>query len=123
MNEHTTQPARSIPPLSEQRPAVEALATLVEMFGSLPGGYITIHTRPFGGPVRLELQFDSPQDFEQWRTCLRIAPADVVLVASPGYTWLSAVGRCRGVDVEITGFGVPLTYKQATTQQVAGVTA
>ncbi|WP_172384764.1 hypothetical protein [Streptomyces sp. MNP-20] len=117
MNEHTTYSARRNPPLSEQSPAVEALVTLVEMFGSLPGGYIMIHSQRYGGPVKLDLQLDAPQDFEQWRTCLRIAPADVALEASPGYTWLSATGRCRGVDVEITGFGVPLTYQQATTPQ------
>ncbi|MGW2933986.1 hypothetical protein ACWDA7_19530 [Streptomyces sp. NPDC001156] len=106
------------PQISEQGNALALLLSLTQKFGHLPAAYLKIH-RPFLTiPAQLGLQVDSPEKFEQWRAALEIAPSDVELHATTDeHVWLSAKRTIRGVPVEVTGFGVPLTAEQATTPQ------
>ncbi|MGW5477614.1 hypothetical protein [Streptomyces sp. NPDC004008] len=110
----------TIRPISSQGDATDALVALIETFGHLPSGYIKIH-RPFlTVPAGLGMQFDSPQDFEMWRTSLAIPPSAIELKAtSDEHVWLQADGVFHGVAVHLTGFGVPLTAQQANTPQAA----
>ncbi|NED73320.1 hypothetical protein G3I51_13405 [Streptomyces sp. SID9944] len=108
-------------PISSQGDATDALVALIETFGHLPSAYIKIHApvRSFA-PARLALQFDSPQAFELWRTALAVPPSGVALHAvSDEYVWLDAAAVFRGVRVELTGFGVPLSAELANRAQVA----
>jgi hypothetical protein len=107
--------------IGRQAPAVALLTELIAKFGDLPGGYVKIHQPVHADrPARLDLQLSAPHQFESWRAALGIAAADVNLYASTdAFVWLSAVSTIHGVPFELTGFGVPLTAKQAETPQTA----
>lgn len=114
MTSEITEP--TTPPISAQCEAAEALVALIGMFGSLPGGYITIH-RKYSLPVKLGLQLESPQAFEQWRTMLEIAPSAVDAQSNgKGGGWLRAEGVFHGVVVDLSGHGVTLPVLQEEPQ-------
>ncbi|MEU7381510.1 hypothetical protein AB0A91_16210 [Streptomyces sp. NPDC042207] len=125
ITEPTSRSFRQPRLIGEQRAAVEALVTLTEMLGTLPGGYIKIHQPVLSLPARLAIQFDTPQAFEQWRAALGIAALDVELHATLNeYVWLSVESVFCGVPFEMTGFGVPLSAALAKApQQVPAVAA
>lgn len=118
MTTETTEPvAEATAPISGQRTGVQALAALIDQFESLPDAHITIH-QPFrGSHAKLDLQLQTPLDFEVWRTALQIAPETVALHVTISFAWLAADHRFDGVPVHITGFGVPLTPEQAAEQR------
>jgi hypothetical protein len=87
---------------------------LVDRHEQLPDAYITIHAPFKGSPARLDLQLDSPHDFEQWRGALAVPAADVKLHTTTSNTWLSADTTHEGVTVHLSGFYVPLTAEQLT---------
>ncbi|MFF9124398.1 hypothetical protein ACF09J_13990 [Streptomyces sp. NPDC014889] len=118
ITEPTSRSFRQPRLIGEQRAAVEALVTLTEMLGTLPGGYIKIHQPVLSTPATLAIQFDNPQAFEQWRAALGIETSAVALHAtSDEHVWLSVESVFCGVPFEMTGFGVPLTAEQAKTAQ------
>jgi hypothetical protein len=106
----TTAPPAS--PISGQRAAVQALMDLVDQHEQLPDAYITIHAPLVGVPVRLDMQLDTPHDFEQWRSALAVRAADVKLHTTTSNTWLSADTTHQGVTVHLSGFYVRLTAEQ-----------
>ncbi|MFG2747230.1 hypothetical protein ACGFY0_45255 [Streptomyces chartreusis] len=114
MSIETTAPAPAIAghanPISDQAPAVAALLALTDMFGTLPSGYITIHTT---GDVRVGLQLETPAEFEAWRTALLVPPEDVELKQWNGSTWLSVDGLFRGVGIHLTGYGIAVPASAA----------
>jgi hypothetical protein len=85
---------------------------LVDQHEQLPDAYITIHAPFDDWPSRLDLQLDSPHDFEQWRSALAVPAADVKLHTTTSNTWLSADTAHQGVTVHLSGFYVPLTHAQ-----------
>lgn len=127
MGTNTTEPSTQIStavdhPICEQRAAAEALVALMVMQGALPGGYIKIHQGCYSS-AWLAIQFQTPNAFELWREALGIPGSAVSLHApSDEYVWLDAKTTFRGVKVELTGFGVPLTAEQANTPQAADET-
>lgn len=104
----------SVPSIHEQLTALQALAGLAEMFGPLPSAYLTVHApNSFGWPARVNMQFRTPQAFEQWRAVLQI-PADAIDIHTrDGNTWLATDTDAHGVPLHITGFGIDLTAEQA----------
>jgi hypothetical protein len=111
------------PTINGQRPAFEALLGLTAMFGGLPAAYVQV--QPEGRSLRVGLQFDTPQDFEQWRTALQIPSASVILRSNTASenVWLSVDGVFRGISVHLTGFGVALSAELAKTYQEMPPTA
>ena len=101
--------------LSEQAPAFEALVELNTMFGHLPAAYIKIHTTRLGG---IGVQLDDPAKFEQWRVALQIPSASVNVKHGESHCWLTADTTFRGMPLDVTGFGVPLTAEQAQPQLI-----
>ena len=100
--------------IADQAPAFVALAALADAFGNLPSPYIVVHS---SGPVSIGLQLRSPAAFEMWRVALQIAPNGVRLLTHEDAVWLAASTRLRGVSVDVTGFGMPVTTEQATAVQ------
>lgn len=94
-------------PIGWQRPAVQALADLIDLHPALPEAHITIHVA-YKNPAQIGLQLETPQDFEQWRSALGIDPADVTLHVTVGNSWLAADAVRESTRVHITGFGVLL---------------
>ncbi|MGW2985424.1 hypothetical protein [Streptomyces goshikiensis] len=105
--------------LTEQAPAVTALAALVETFGHLPAPYIVVHT----ALTAVEIQLNTPQEFEAWRSALGVAPAVVTLHAYSGATWLAAETRFRGVALKLSGHGLNVTAEQVVGSGSAAVAA
>lgn len=102
------------PTFADRKPVAEALLELTEMFGHLPIPSITMYT--VGTPMNLQLR--TADAFEQWRTALQIAPSAVSLHGYNENAWLSADTAFRGVRLELSGYGLPLTAEQAETPQV-----
>lgn len=107
MSTETTETPRT---LAQQALAAEAVVGLTQMFGHLPAPFLTIHTVY---TAAVDLQLDTPQEFETWRTALQIAPDTVTLHVFQGSTWLGAEGVFRGVQLHLTGHNLPLTVVQA----------
>jgi hypothetical protein len=102
------------PTISEQQAALQAMASLSSVFGSLPGAYLMIHAPYMPGlPTRIGMQLNSPQAFEQWREVLQIPSMAINLHTKDDGSWLSADIDTYGVPLHLTGFGVPLTADQA----------
>lgn len=110
MSTQVTQEPRT---LAQQMPAAEALVGLTKMLGHLPAPYVVVHSTP---PV-IALQLNTPSEFETWRTALQLAPDTVTLHAYVDTAWLAADTVFRGVEVHLTGHGLPLTLEQAETVQ------
>jgi hypothetical protein len=94
---------RSAATLAEQLPAIESLAALAGMLGHLPGAYFTMH-HLFAN--RLDVQADSPADFEVWREALQVPAETVELHTYKGGTWLKARTTFHGTEVELTSHGL-----------------
>jgi hypothetical protein len=105
----------SEPTIAEQAPSLQALAGLAHMFSQLPSAYLMVHA-PYrtGLPSLIKMQLNSPQDFEQWRAALQIAPADVDIHTKDKDTWMSADTVAHGAPIHLTGFGVGLAAEQAS---------
>ncbi|MFI1021303.1 hypothetical protein [Streptomyces olivaceus] len=101
--------------ISEQLPAIQALASLAQQHATLPEAYITLHAPmpEHGFPGKVDLQMQSAQEFEVWREALGIDPDSVALHATLSSTWLAADGHHQGVTVHISGFNIPVTRLQA----------
>lgn len=110
MTTETTE--RTPATIAEHVPSVEALASLIAMFGHLPKPYITLYTTD-----GFALQLDHPTAFEAWRTALQLPTEPITLHATGNSVWLDTSGVFRGVRLDLTGFGVPLTQEQAQTPQ------
>jgi hypothetical protein len=104
----------SLPSISEQLTAMQALAGLAEMFGPLPGAYLIVHApHSIGFPARITMQLDTPQAFEEWRSVLQIPGNTVDFHSREDSSWMSADTHAHGVPLHITGFGIGLTAEQA----------
>ncbi|MFG2589091.1 hypothetical protein [Streptomyces sp. NPDC048438] len=104
--------------LADLRSAVETLTYLQATHANLPAPYVTLVNS--GGAV--DVQTNSPDFFEQWRVALQIPPADVELHVYAGGVWLQCQVAVRGVTVELSGHGLPITPEQAcAVQDPAGV--
>lgn len=112
MTTETTEPEQpEVPSITAQRAAFEALAAMAATFPELLSGYATVHT-PMYGPATIGLGLRNPQGFEQWRTALQIEPRDIEVHADNKGAWLAGNGVFCGVEVHVTGFGLPLTPEQ-----------
>ena len=121
MNTETTEPITNT--IGAQRHALQVLADLTEQHPTLPAPYIVIH-RPYrGGPADLHLQLDTPSDFEQWRTALRVPADDVTLRFGGVSSWISAETTIDGVLVAFSGHGIALTAQQITAPRTIDETA
>jgi hypothetical protein len=94
---------RSAATIAEQLPAIESLAALAGMLGHLPGAYFTMH-HVFAN--RLDVQADSPADFEVWREALQVPAETVELHTYKGGTWLKARTTFHETEVELTSHGL-----------------
>ncbi|MFJ4990018.1 hypothetical protein ACIP9H_40260 [Streptomyces sp. NPDC088732] len=98
--------------MGDQAREIVALAGLAAEYADMPAAFITVSDVP--GALHIDLQLDSPQDFEVWRAALGIDPQSVLLRLSGRDSWLSTeAGEYRGVSVGLAGFGVELTREQA----------
>ncbi|MFE9127003.1 hypothetical protein ACFYOF_16560 [Streptomyces sp. NPDC007148] len=120
MATETTVPAAQ---LREQGDALALLLSLTQEVGHLPAAYLRTHRPMHGIASWIGIQLDSPQDFEQWRTALELAPPDVELRSTHDYVWLQVEGMFRGTKVLLTGFNVPLTHEQNVPQAEASAVA
>ncbi|MGQ4486854.1 hypothetical protein ACN6LM_003869 [Streptomyces sp. SAS_281] len=93
-------------------PAIEAVTYLAKTFPHLPAPYTVL-----GQGAVIDLQADTPDAFDAWRTALQIPPAAVELHAYAEGAWLHATTIVRGVPLVLMGYGLPLTYEQARTEQ------
>jgi hypothetical protein len=96
--------------VADLAPVTEALSGLVAEFAELPRPYVYLFTtRPVIG-----IQVSDPSHFELWREALVVSAAEVTLNASEqgGSAWLDASGHYRGVEIILTGYGVPLSWEQ-----------
>lgn len=117
MTTETTEPEQlKTPAIAEQRAAFEALAAMAVAFPDLHGGYATVHT-PMYGAAAIGLSLRSPQGFEQWRTALQIEPRDIEMHADDKGAWLAGDSMFYGVEVHLTGFGLPLSREQLAAQR------
>ncbi|MFG3140798.1 hypothetical protein ACGFZA_31905 [Streptomyces sp. NPDC048211] len=112
MTPETTRPTPT-GTLADLASAIEALAYLQRTFPTLP----TLHVILLHNGASLDLQANSPDAFEQWRTALQIPPAAVELHAYYEGAWLHAVAAARGIATILTGHGLPITADQARTEQ------
>lgn len=101
--------------MSDLRPVAAAIATLVEMFGTLPAARFNAHAHL---DARLDLAVDVPADFEAWRVALQV-PADTVdLRTYAGDTWLVLEATVAGVAVQLCGYGLNTTALTEDSGQV-----
>jgi hypothetical protein len=105
-----TMPGRPAPGpvLAAQLTAIEALVVIGRTFAHLPGA--DLQTGPIY-PDRLTISLhDNLDGFEQWRTVLGIAPADVEHRQRPGrlHMTLKAETTFHGVTVELVGYAPAL---------------
>ncbi|MFZ3494582.1 hypothetical protein ACODT5_15385 [Streptomyces sp. 5.8] len=105
--------------LTEQAPAINALAALVEAHGHLPLPFISLYSSL--GVVSLQL--DTPAEFEAWRCALDIPPSVVTLHAYAGSTWLAATSLFLGVKLQLSGHGLPVTVEQVAAFEALAVAA
>lgn len=101
---------KNAPAMAGHRAVVEALNVLVQEFGELPAPYFNAHA--LQSPA-VGLLADSPEAFEQWRVALKIEPSAVTLHGYGESVWLHATTTFRGVKLDLSGHGLPLTVEQA----------
>ncbi|NUS86358.1 MAG: hypothetical protein HOY75_27455 [Streptomyces sp.] len=100
--------SKTIEPISGQRSATQVLADLIDLHPELPSAYIVIHRPAYGSPATLNLQLDTVNCFELWRTALGFSPVNVELFPS----WLAVSGTHEGVPVSLTAHDIWLTAEQ-----------
>ncbi|MDX3033736.1 hypothetical protein [Streptomyces scabiei] len=101
--------SKTIEPISGQSSATKVLADLIDQYPELPSAYIVIHRPAYGSPATLNLQLNTVNCFEQWRTALGFSPMDVELYPS----WVAVDGTHMGVPVSLTAHDIWLTTEQA----------
>ncbi|MEU2450087.1 hypothetical protein ABZ605_08510 [Streptomyces sp. NPDC012765] len=85
-----------------------ALSSLTDMYAGLPTPpYVVIHT--FAGVSAVDLQLDTPYEFEQWCTALTVPVEAIDLLTHSGTSWLAAVAVFQGVTVKLSGHGIAVT--------------
>ncbi|MFF8917222.1 hypothetical protein ACF08M_28885 [Streptomyces sp. NPDC015032] len=111
----------SVSTMSRLSAAVAVLASLTEKFPDLPAlsPAVAAHC-----PDRLTLTaYDSLSKFEEWRSALGIAPAQVSMDAERGagpLMWLEAGTVVDGVTVRLVGYGhVLVNHSEDVTGPVA----
>ncbi|MFE9764658.1 hypothetical protein ACFYPC_09025 [Streptomyces sp. NPDC005808] len=100
--------------LTVQRSAIQVLADLTVEHPELPAAYITIRAPWQGEPSRLDLQLDTPTEFEQWRTALGIPSADVVLEPYGRGSWVTVHTVHEGISVTLSAHGILITQDMLT---------
>lgn len=96
----------SAPTMSRLSSAVAVLSSLTERFPALPAlsPAVAVHC-----PDLLSLTaYDGLSEFEEWRSALGIAPAQVSMDAENGVgplMWLETSTVVDGVTVQLIGFG------------------
>lgn len=115
----TTETTTGSPGLTDrcidQAKTALALLNLIRRHPTLPAPHITIHepAPSIDRPSRLDLQLDTPADFEAWRAALYVAPGGVTLHLSASHVWLAVDTWHAGIRVHLSGFNVPLTAVHA----------
>lgn len=107
MTEQPTQHPPSPDRCSDQRAAVQTLLDLVSQYPTLPAAFVSVYV------TSLNLQLDSPSDFEAWREVLEAPASEVRLHATQSSVWLTVDTTADGVPVHLSGFNVPVSYVQA----------
>ncbi|MFG2993989.1 hypothetical protein ACGFZK_32640 [Streptomyces sp. NPDC048257] len=101
---HQSSPTPPHPALAS---ASAALSSLLDMYAGLPTPpYVVIHT--FEGVSTVDLQLDTPYEFEQWCTALTVPAEAIDLLTHGGTSWLAAVAVFQGVKVKLSGHGIAL---------------
>jgi hypothetical protein len=93
---------------ADQLPAVDALAQITATMGHLPPADFGLSPIT---PDRLDISIhDNLDGFEQWRTALGIAAADVDHCQRPGRSHMTLRGRTTfaGATVELIGYAPAL---------------
>ncbi|MFB7285494.1 hypothetical protein [Actinacidiphila glaucinigra] len=98
--------------MGDQAREIVALAGIAAEFADLPSAYITLNDVP--GARNIDLQLDTPYDFEVWRVALGIDPQTVALRVGGMDAWLSTDVEYRGVSVHLAGHGIPVAREQET---------
>ena len=113
--ETTTQQSALTDRIVEQTGAVLALLNLIRRHPGLAAPYITVHAPmpEYDAPAKLDMQLDTPSDFEAWRSALAVDPSGVALHTSASSVWLAADTWHAGTRVHLSGFNVPLTRTHA----------
>jgi len=103
----STQPPGLTDRCRDQQAAVEALLNLVSQHPTLPAAYVSVYV------AKLNLQLDSPPDFEAWREVLEAPASDVRLHVTLSSVWLTVDTTVDGIPVHLSGFNLPVSYPQA----------
>ncbi|MFG2307626.1 hypothetical protein ACGFS9_02885 [Streptomyces sp. NPDC048566] len=109
-------------PISAQLSSLQLLLDWAAQKPELPAGYITVN-RPYrGGPAMLDLQLNTPSEFEQWRAALGIAPARVSLHPRGRGSWVEASTVIDGIRVTVAAHGILLTEDQLSAPRGTEIT-
>jgi hypothetical protein len=97
MSEQPTENGRYAT-IAQQAPALDAFASLMRTFPSLPAVSLTIHSY---GPAEMWAQPDTAADVEAWRVALQVPPSEVRLYVYASYCSLEFDGFALGVKVKV----------------------
>ncbi|MFE6482432.1 hypothetical protein ACFVGN_05755 [Streptomyces sp. NPDC057757] len=109
-------------PLAIQGSAIQVLADLVGQHPDLPAAYITIREPWQGAPSRLDLQLDTPTEFERWRTTLDIPSADVDLEPYGRASWVTVPAVREGIKMVLSAHGILITDDMLTAPRTVDAT-
>lgn len=113
-------------PITRQRSTIQLLNDLATQHPELPAAYITVNQPWHGRPSSMDLQLQTPTDFEQWRIALGIAPARVSLHSHGRGSWVEAGTVLESIRISISSHGILITEDQLAaprTVEAAEVTA
>lgn len=87
-------------PMNKQAAAYAVLSALTQTHGHLPAPYVTVHTY---GTTTVDLQLNTPQEFEAWRSALLVPTESVDIKSGSGRSWLAANAVFHGVALRLAG--------------------
>jgi hypothetical protein len=97
MSEQLTENTRYAT-ISQQVPALQGFAALVQMFPELPAAHLTVHAY---APAEMWAQPDTAAGVEAWRVALQVPPASVILRRYASYCSIEFEGAVCGVIMRV----------------------